>query len=133
MDYSDFLNIHFFSAIVLPVVAIVIAIWTSYSTSRMATKQISAITDVCRLQIEAMYIQVELRLNELYAEEIEVYTKIQTLTSQLGSISKEEAQEINKTIASHRKKLELIRKQKMAVFNQQTALVRDQNIINKRK
>ena len=99
----------------------------------MATKQISAITDVCRLQIEAMYIQVELRLNELYAEEIEVYTKIQTLTSQLGSISKEEAQEINKTIASHRKKLELIRKQKMAVFNQQTALVRDQNIINKRK
>lgn len=130
---SRFLNIDFLSAIVLPVVAIGIALWSSYSTSKKANKQISAITDVCRLQVEAMFIQVELRLSELLAEEIEVSNKINALTSKLGNISKEEAQEINKMIASHRKKLEIISRQKMTVFNQQTSLIRDRNILNTRK
>ena len=128
MDYSDFLNIHFFSAIVLPVVAIVIAIWTSYSTSRMATKQISAITDVCRLQVETMIIQVEQHLVDLESEEIICKHKLHALQYNINLTPEEKETKINLE-----RELKLIQRKKAFCYNHQNALLRDQNILNNRK
>lgn len=128
MDYSDFLNIHFFSAIVLPVVAIVIAIWASYSTSRMATKQISAITDVCRLQVETMIIQVEQHLVDLESEEIICKHKLHALQYNINLTPEEKETKINLE-----RELKLIQRKKAFCYNHQNALLRDQNILNNRK
>ena len=128
MDFSSFLNIPFLSTIILPVIAIGVAIWSSHSTSVKANKQIKAITDVCRLQVEGMIIQVEQNLVDLESEKMICSRKLQVLNSK-SKLTTEEQEERAKI----EKKLDIIRRKKMYCFNQQNALLSDQNILNKRK
>ncbi len=95
MDFSSFLNIPFLSTIILPVVAIGVAIWSSHSTSVKANKQIKAITDVCRLQVETMIIQVEQHLVDLESEEIICKHKLHALQYNINLTPEEKETKIN--------------------------------------
>ena len=57
-----------FATIVLSVVAIIIAIWSSRSTSRAANKQIAEIKQLSKLQIDTTIKQLEAEIQKIMAE-----------------------------------------------------------------
>ena len=58
-------------SIILPLVAIIIAIWSSHRTSKDATRQVESIKQLAKIQIETTLrqIEVEIQKNRLLAQQ----------------------------------------------------------------
>ena len=68
MELSECLNI------LLSVVAIIIAIWSSHSTSKKANEQIAELKQLSKLQIETFIKQVEVEIQKMMAEVKNLHT-----------------------------------------------------------
>lgn len=68
MELSECLNI------LLSVVAIIIVIWSSHSTSKKANEQIAELKQLSKLQIETSIKQVEVEIQKMMAEVKNLHT-----------------------------------------------------------
>lgn len=117
------------ATIVLSLLAIIIAIWSSHQTSKQTTKQIDCLRQIALLQIDTELLQLEVEIFNAQIEEIGAKDEIALLRSEIEemrknpNLSEKQVSEFNKKIGLLSRNANMQRIWWLRLFNTQANLI----------